>query len=120
MNVAKKRPSVHGMFSKVLSNTIETNFQILSTKYAKFQPNIQIFDYSISCLVSPLNLCFNTNNPKRVCSWQMDAALMFMILKKLADNFGFLRNFTDQMPSHTQKSVKEFDITYLNTLIMIK
>ena len=49
---------------KVLSNTIETNFQILSTKYAKFQPNIQIFEYSISCLVTNINNYFDTNKPK--------------------------------------------------------
>ena len=49
---------------KVLSNTIETNFQILSTKYAKFQPNIQIFEYSISCLVSYINHYFVTNKSK--------------------------------------------------------
>ena len=41
--------------SKALSNTIETYFQRFSTKYDKFQPNIQIFDYSISCLVSHIN-----------------------------------------------------------------
>ena len=50
--------------TKVLSNTIETNFQILSTKYAKFQPNIQIFEYSISCLVSYINHYFDTNKSK--------------------------------------------------------
>ena len=50
--------------SKVLSNTIEMNFQILSTKYAKFQPNIQIFEYSISCLVTYINNYFDTNKPK--------------------------------------------------------
>ena len=52
------------VLTKVLSNTIETNFQILSTKYAKFQPNIQIFEYSISCLVTYINNYFDTYKPK--------------------------------------------------------
>ena len=51
-------------WTKVLSNTIETKFQILSTKYTKFQPNIQIFEYSISCLVTYINNYFDTNKPK--------------------------------------------------------
>ena len=55
--------------NKVLSNTIKTNFQILSTKYAKFQPNIQIFEYSISCLVSYINHYFDTNKSKKDVFW---------------------------------------------------
>ena len=51
--------------TKALSNTIETYFQIFSTKYGKFQPNIQIFEYSILCLVSHINHCLDTNKPKR-------------------------------------------------------
>ena len=51
--------------SKALSNTRETYFQIFSTKYDKFQPNIQIFDYSISCLVSHINHWLDTNKPKK-------------------------------------------------------
>ena len=51
--------------AKALSNTIETYFQIFSTKYGKFQPNIQIFEYSILCLVSHINHCLDTNKPKR-------------------------------------------------------
>ena len=57
-------PSSEWVQTKVLSNTIETNFQILSTKYAKFQPNIQIFEYSISCLVTYINNYFDTNKLK--------------------------------------------------------
>ena len=53
-----------GVPAKALSNTIETNFQILSTKYAKFQPNIQIFEYSVSCLVTYINNYFDTNKLK--------------------------------------------------------
>ena len=33
--------------TKVLSTTIKTYFRLFSTKYGKFQPNIQIFDYSV-------------------------------------------------------------------------
>ena len=61
--------SRRGVCTKVLSNTIETNFQILSTKYAKFQPNIQIFEYSISCLVSYINHYFDTNKSKKDVFW---------------------------------------------------
>ena len=59
-------PNPHArLTTKALSNTIETYFQIFSTKYDKFQPNIQIFDYSISCLVSHINHWLDTNKPKK-------------------------------------------------------
>ena len=92
--------------TKVLSNTIKTNFQILSTKYAKFQPNIQIFEYSISCLVTYIKIILTPINSNRMCSEHINVALMFMILRKLAENYVYQRNLFDQMPSHTPKSVK--------------
>ena len=58
-----------------------------------------------------------------MCSEHMNVALMFMILGKLAENtenYVFPRFFFDQMPSHTQNQVKEFNITYSNTWLMIK
>ena len=58
-----------------------------------------------------------------MCSEHMNVALMFMILRKLtenAENYVFQRIFFDQMLSHTQNQVKEFNITYSNTWLMIK
>ena len=55
-----------------------------------------------------------------MCSEHINVALMFMILRKLAENYVYQRNFFDQMPSHTQNQVKEFNITYSNTWLMIK
>ena len=58
-----------------------------------------------------------------MCSEHMNVAQMFMILRKLAENtenYVFQRIFFDQMPSHTQNQVKELNITYSNTWLMIK
>ena len=58
-----------------------------------------------------------------MCSEHMNVAVMFMILRKLtenAENYVFQRIFFDQMLSHTQNQVKEFNITYSNTWLMIK
>ena len=58
-----------------------------------------------------------------MCSEHMNVALMFMIVRILAENaelYVFQRIFFDQMPSHTQNQVKEFNIIYSNMWLMIK